>query len=165
MPARSGRLEKRTRLALPVQISSLQYPTATEPTTTENVSSLGIRVLSQRPRVPDERLMIKSLDWRFAYLGARCLLRAAPGRTLWYRITVPRTGRQLVKKLVGWCRQLSCGHGEISAPPKAQLRRKTEHLKISDAKLPVQVFSDLRALRRWPLGDLGPFRHSVTDLI
>jgi hypothetical protein len=62
MPARSGRLEKRTRLTLPVQISSLQYPTATEPTTTENVSSLGIRVLSQRPRVPDERLMINSLD-------------------------------------------------------------------------------------------------------
>jgi hypothetical protein len=62
MPTRSGRLEKRTRLTLPVQISSLQYPTATEPTTTENVSSLGIRVLTQRPRVPDERLMIRSAD-------------------------------------------------------------------------------------------------------
>jgi len=62
MPTRSGRLEKRTRLALPVQISSPQYPTAAEPTTTENVSSLGIRVLSQRPRVPDERLMIRSAD-------------------------------------------------------------------------------------------------------
>jgi hypothetical protein len=62
MPTRSGRLEKRTRLALPVQISSLQYPTAPEPTTTENVSSLGIRVLSQLPRVPNEQLMIKSLD-------------------------------------------------------------------------------------------------------
>lgn len=62
MPARSGRLEKRTRLALPVQISSPQYPTATEPTTTENLSTLGMRVLSQRPRVPDERLMIRSAD-------------------------------------------------------------------------------------------------------
>jgi len=62
MPTRSGRLEKRTRLALPVQISSIEYPTAAEPTTTENVSSLGIRVLCQRPRVPDERLMIRSVE-------------------------------------------------------------------------------------------------------
>jgi hypothetical protein len=62
MPVRSGRLEKRTRLTLPVQISSPQYPTATEPTTTENVSSLGIRVLSQVPRSPNERLMVRSLD-------------------------------------------------------------------------------------------------------
>lgn len=45
-----------------MQISSLQYPTAAEPTTTENVSSLGLRVLTQRPRVPDERLMIRSVD-------------------------------------------------------------------------------------------------------
>jgi hypothetical protein len=62
MPAQSGRLEKRTRLALPVQISSPQHPTATEPTTTENVSSVGIRVLTQSPRVPNERLMIRSAD-------------------------------------------------------------------------------------------------------
>jgi hypothetical protein len=62
MATRSGRLEKRTRLALPVQFSSLQHPTATEPTTTENVSSLGILILTQRPRVPDERLMIRSVD-------------------------------------------------------------------------------------------------------
>ena len=62
MPTRSGRLEKRTRVALPVQISSPKYPPATEPTTTENVSSLGIRVLTQRPRLPNERLMIQSVD-------------------------------------------------------------------------------------------------------
>ena len=61
MPLRSGRLEKRTRLAVPVQISNLQDPTATEWTTTENVSSLGIRVLTQRARDLDERLMISSL--------------------------------------------------------------------------------------------------------
>src|SRR5207249_12092726 len=61
MPARSGRLEKRTRLTVPVQISSLQDPTAAERTTTENVSSLGIRVLTQRQRVPNERLMIRSV--------------------------------------------------------------------------------------------------------
>jgi hypothetical protein len=59
---RSGRLEKRTRLAIPVQISSLQDPTAPERTTTENISSLGIRVLMQRPRELNGRLLIKSLD-------------------------------------------------------------------------------------------------------
>jgi hypothetical protein len=61
MPARSGRLEKRIRLAVPVQISSLQDPAAAERTTTENVCSLGMRVLTQRARQLNERLMISSL--------------------------------------------------------------------------------------------------------
>jgi hypothetical protein len=61
MPARSGRLEKRIHLAVPVQISSLLHPAATERTTTENVCSLGIRVLTQRARDLNERLMISSL--------------------------------------------------------------------------------------------------------
>src|SRR5258708_19702838 len=61
MPARSGRLEKRIRLAVPVQISSLLDPAATEHTTTENVCSLGIRTLTQRARDLNERLMISSL--------------------------------------------------------------------------------------------------------
>ena len=62
MPTRSGRLEKRTRLAVPVQISSLQDPTARERTITENVCSLGLRVLMGRARELNERLLIKSLD-------------------------------------------------------------------------------------------------------
>jgi len=61
MPARSGRLEKRIRLAVPVHISSLQDPAAEERTTTENVCSLGMRVLTQRARQLNERLMISSL--------------------------------------------------------------------------------------------------------
>jgi hypothetical protein len=61
MPARSGRIEKRIRLEVPVQISSLKDPGATERTTTENVCSLGMRILSQRFRASDERLMISSL--------------------------------------------------------------------------------------------------------
>src|SRR5260370_35730089 len=61
MPVRSGRLEKRIRLAVPVQISSLLDPAATEHTTTENVCSLGIRTLTQRARDLNERLMISSL--------------------------------------------------------------------------------------------------------
>jgi len=61
MPARSGRLEKRIRLAVPVQIASLLDPAAAERTTTENVCSLGMRVLTQRARQLNERLMISSL--------------------------------------------------------------------------------------------------------
>jgi len=61
MPARSGRLEKRIRLAVPVQISSVLDPVATERTATENVCSLGIRILTQRARDLNEQLMISSL--------------------------------------------------------------------------------------------------------
>jgi hypothetical protein len=61
MPVRSGRLEKRVRLVVPVQVSSLQDPAATERTTTENVCSLGIRILTQRARDLNERLMIRSV--------------------------------------------------------------------------------------------------------
>jgi hypothetical protein len=61
MPAKSGRLEKRIRLAVQVEITSLQYPSANERTTTENVCSLGIRVLTQHARELNERLMIRSL--------------------------------------------------------------------------------------------------------
>jgi hypothetical protein len=61
MPARSGRLEKRIRLAVPVQIASLLDPAAAERTTTENVCSLGMRVLTHRARQLNERLMISSL--------------------------------------------------------------------------------------------------------
>ncbi|MGB7284472.1 MAG: hypothetical protein WBE13_19565 [Candidatus Acidiferrum sp.] len=61
MTARSGRLEKRIRLAVPVQISSVLEPAAGERTTTENVCSLGIRVLTHRARESNERLIISSL--------------------------------------------------------------------------------------------------------
>ncbi len=59
---RSGRLEKRTRLSVPLQISSLQDTTAIERTTTENVCSLGIRAVMGRPKELGERLILKSLD-------------------------------------------------------------------------------------------------------
>ena len=64
MPMRSGRLEKRTRLSIPVRISNLQEPTATEPerTTTENICSSGIRVVVSRYREPNEKLLINSAD-------------------------------------------------------------------------------------------------------
>ena len=61
MPIRSGRLEKRRRLEIPVQISRREDPSATERTTTENVCSLGARVLTRMARQLDERLMINSI--------------------------------------------------------------------------------------------------------
>lgn len=60
MPIRSGRLEKRIRLEIPVQISRPEDPSATERTTTENVCTLGVRVLTRAARQLDERLLIKS---------------------------------------------------------------------------------------------------------
>lgn len=62
MPMRSGRLEKRTRLAIPVRISSLEEPATGERSTTENICSLGLRVLVQHARELNERLLIKSAD-------------------------------------------------------------------------------------------------------
>jgi hypothetical protein len=59
---RSGRLEKRTPLAVPLQISSLLDSTAIERTTTVNVCSLGIRAVMGRPRKLDEQLFVKSPD-------------------------------------------------------------------------------------------------------
>jgi hypothetical protein len=58
----SGRLEKRTRLAIPVRISSLEEPSGGERSTTENICSLGLRVLVQHARELNERLLIKSVD-------------------------------------------------------------------------------------------------------
>lgn len=61
MPLRSGRLEKRTRLAVPVQISRREDPSTAERTTTENVCSLGARVLTRAAKQLDDRLMINSV--------------------------------------------------------------------------------------------------------
>ena len=61
MPLRSGRLEKRIEVAIPLQISTILDPDAAERTTTENVCSLGMRVLSDHARELNERLMITSL--------------------------------------------------------------------------------------------------------
>jgi hypothetical protein len=62
MLMRSGRLEKRTRLAVPVRITSLKDPSACERSTTVNICSLGIRVLVRHARELNERLLIKSAD-------------------------------------------------------------------------------------------------------
>ena len=61
MPGRSGRLEKRIPLAVPVEISALRDPSAAERASTENLCSLGVRVLAQQPKELNERLIIRSL--------------------------------------------------------------------------------------------------------
>jgi hypothetical protein len=61
MSVRSGRVEKRMQLAVPVQISGTLDPAATERTTTENVCSVGMRILTQRARNLNEGLLISSL--------------------------------------------------------------------------------------------------------
>jgi len=62
MPMRSGRLEKRTALAIPVRIFSTQEPSVIERTITENISSLGIRVVVSHYRQMNERLVVRSSD-------------------------------------------------------------------------------------------------------
>jgi hypothetical protein len=61
MPSETGRIEKRIRLVVPVQISSLQDPSTIERTTTENVCSIGARVLSQAAKALNERLLVRFL--------------------------------------------------------------------------------------------------------
>jgi hypothetical protein len=48
---RSGRSERRTRLAVTVQISSLREPAAKERTITENACSRGLRILVDRQMI------------------------------------------------------------------------------------------------------------------
>lgn len=61
MPPRTGRLEKRAQLAVPVRISSLLEP-GSERSTSENVCPSGLRVVTRKPRRLNERLLIQSLD-------------------------------------------------------------------------------------------------------
>jgi hypothetical protein len=63
MATQTGRVEKRIRLEVPMQISRLETPGLTdlpEKTTTGNVSSHGVRVLTKRALPPQERLLVTS---------------------------------------------------------------------------------------------------------
>jgi hypothetical protein len=64
MAMRTGRVEKRIHLEMPVQISraqSLGLTDLIEKAITENVSSHGIRVLTRRALLPHERLLVTPL--------------------------------------------------------------------------------------------------------
>jgi len=57
----------------PVQLSSLDQPSSTEPTSTQNISSSGARVMTQRIWAPGSRLFI-SLSETASGLGRMWLL-------------------------------------------------------------------------------------------
>src|SRR6202040_222959 len=61
MPARDARSEARIAVMERVELSSLDQPAITEPTNTQNISSHGARVMTQRIWEPGSRLLIKSL--------------------------------------------------------------------------------------------------------
>jgi hypothetical protein len=61
MQIRSGRLEKRIRLTVPVELCSTQDRSQKERATTENVCSSGARVLMRQAKERNERLMIRTL--------------------------------------------------------------------------------------------------------
>jgi hypothetical protein len=61
MDTGAGRVEKRVHLEMPVQISrvhSLGLTDHIEKTTTENVSSRGVRILTRQALQPEERLLV-----------------------------------------------------------------------------------------------------------
>lgn len=65
MATRTGRVEKRIHREVPMQISSLQERGSrdlSEKTTTENISTHGVRVLTKRALPPQERLLVTSLN-------------------------------------------------------------------------------------------------------
>jgi len=57
-----GALRNESGWLVPPEVSKLQYPNDAETTVTENISSIGARVLSWRPIEPNERLMIRFLE-------------------------------------------------------------------------------------------------------
>ena len=61
MLSESGRLEKRTRVAMPVKLLILQSPGIVEKAKTENVSAHGARVVTTHP-LPHQPLLLTSSE-------------------------------------------------------------------------------------------------------
>jgi PilZ domain len=61
LPAGDARAEGRIAVMERVELSSLDQPAITEPTNTQNISSHGARVMTQRIWEPGSRLLIRSL--------------------------------------------------------------------------------------------------------
>lgn len=57
-----GRIEKRIRLAIPLEVSKLRDPSGGEHAITENVCSNGVRVLIRRTMEPNQRLTVRSFE-------------------------------------------------------------------------------------------------------
>jgi len=65
----NGRMEKRFPTLVPVYFASLEEPLARERTLTENVSSHGARVISQRSWRSGEGSLISPLTGEFPQVG------------------------------------------------------------------------------------------------
>src|SRR6266478_7587975 len=65
IPARDARSEARISAMEPVRLASLSQPFITEPTSTQNISSRGARVMTQQVWEPGSLLLIKSLRGDF----------------------------------------------------------------------------------------------------
>lgn len=65
MQLRSGRLEKRIQMTVPVEMCPVQDQSALERATTENVCSLGARVLTRQPKERNDRLMVRTVLGKF----------------------------------------------------------------------------------------------------
>ena len=55
-----GRMEKRVRVAIPLELAGMHDAASAESTKTENICSFGARVIAQRPRKPSEQLYVTS---------------------------------------------------------------------------------------------------------
>jgi len=64
-----GRVEKRLPTSVPVYLASLEEPRSRERTLTENVSSRGVRVISQRFWQSGEESLITPLTGEFRQVG------------------------------------------------------------------------------------------------
>ena len=62
VPDRTGRLEKRIHIEVPLQLLMLGNPGDIEKTRTQNVSAHGVRVLTRRPLQPQEHLVAATAD-------------------------------------------------------------------------------------------------------
>ena len=60
MRAPTGRMDPRVRRKLRVQLESLEHPGLSETVLTENVSSLGVRVVTRQPLQPGQTLLLIS---------------------------------------------------------------------------------------------------------
>src|SRR3981189_1348504 len=108
MSTKSGRLEKRIRLAVPGEISSPQNPSVAERPTTENVCSLGIRVLTQRARDLNERLLINSLVGDLRTLARVVYCQRLPARRF-------GVGLQFQGEVVNWSKGSMAGAPDCTA--------------------------------------------------
>ena len=92
--------------------------------------------------------------WGSASPRTRCLLSAASRRKIWCRIAIPKTGRQLHRRLVGRSRR-EWPARRIFAPSIAQSNRNSEHLSTILGELANTICLPEIGLGNWEPSRLG----------